>query len=280
MARRALFAGGTKLAQSILRALSSRVPRTPTLLAVAGIALLLPGLSPPAAHAAASLIPTRPALLRQVHAARDHDFTYLESSGDVSRFVRQGYLVALPGNRDYLVKHTVTLPYARPEVKLFVERLSAQYRAACGERLVVTSLVRPTRLQPPNSSSLSVHPTGMALDLRVSGNRRCRSWIESALVTLEARGVLEAARERHPPHYHVVVFPRQYGSYVAARIGRGDGGDRQGPSVITYRVRQGDSLWTIARRHGTTVRTLQQTNGLRSSRIRPSQVLRVPVAAR
>lgn len=268
------------MAESIFRALSgrSRIP-TPLAGAAAGIALLLVGLSPPAADAAASLIPTRPALLRQVHAARDHDFTYLQTSSDVARFVRQGNLVALPGNRDYLVKHTVTLPYARPEVKLFVERLAAQYRGACGERLVVTSLVRPKRLQPSNSSPLSVHPTGMALDLRVSGSPRCRRWIESALVGLEARGVLEAARERHPPHYHVVVFPQQYGSYVAAKSGRGSG-ELQSPSVITYRVRRGDNLWTIARRHGTTVQTLQRTNGLRSSRIRPSQVLRVPVAAR
>lgn len=262
------------MAQSTIRAPSSRalLSHRPALVAATAVALLVTGLSPPAADAA-GLIPTRPALLRQVHAARDHGFTHLETSSDVARFVRQGYLVALPGNHDYLVKHTVTLPYARPEVKLFVERLSDQYRGACGERLVVTSLVRPKRLQPPNSSPLSVHPTGMALDLRVSGSRRCRSWLESALVGLEARGVLEAARERYPPHYHVVVFPRQYASYVAAKAGRG-------PATIHYRVRRGDSLWTIARRHGTTVRTLQQANGLRSTRIRPSQVLEVPVSAR
>lgn len=269
------------MAESTGRALT-RTPalrRSPTPFAgaAAGIALLVAGLSPPAD--AASLIPTRPALLRQVHAARDHDFTYLRTTSDVARFVRQGDLVALPGNRDYLVKHTVSLPYARPEVKVFVERLSAQYRASCGERLVVTSLVRPKSRQPSNSSPLSVHPTGMALDLRVSASRRCRSWLESALVGLEDSGVLEAARERHPPHYHVVVFPRQYGDYVAAKLGRG-GEREERPSVIAYRVRPGDSLWTIARRHGTTVRTLQQTNGLRSTRIRPSQVLRVPVAAR
>ena len=33
---------------------------------------------------------------------------------------------------------------ARPEVALFIRRLAAQYRAACGEQLVVTSLTRPT----------------------------------------------------------------------------------------------------------------------------------------
>ena len=37
----------------------------------------------------------------------------------------------------------VSFPFARPEVELFVQRLSGQYRRACGEQLVVTSLTRP-----------------------------------------------------------------------------------------------------------------------------------------
>lgn len=230
----------------------------------------------PTAAEAASLVPTRPALLRQVHAARSHGFTYLKNENDVARFVRGGELVALPGNRDYLVKHTVSLPYARPEVRLFIERLAGQYRAACGERLVVTSLVRPKNLQPPNSSPLSVHPTGMAMDLRISGNRRCRSWIESALIGLEGSNVLEAARERRPPHYHVVLFPRQYSAYVEAKTGRRP----SSPSLESYRVRSGDSLWTIARRHGITVRAIQQANGMATTRIKPSQVLKLPTAVR
>lgn len=253
-------------------AFQSRTSLIPILTLALLAALLLP---PPAA--AASLHPTRPALLRQVQAARSHGYTYLRTAGDVARFVRGGQLVALPGNDDYLVKYSVTLPYARPEVKLFVERLASQYRGACGERLVVTSLVRPKNLQPANSSPLSVHPTGMALDLRVSGSSRCRSWLESALLGLERSNVLEAAREHHPPHYHVVLFPRQYTSYVAAKTGHRP---EVVPAVQSYRVRRGDSLWTIARRYGTTVGTIQRANGLRSTRIKPSQMLRVPVAAR
>jgi LysM repeat protein len=71
----------------------------------------------------------------------------------------------------------------------------------------VTSLVRPRNRQPWNSDPLSVHPTGMAVDLRISRVSACRRWLEDALVDLEDRGVVEAARERVVPHYHVVVFP-------------------------------------------------------------------------
>lgn len=254
-----------------------------TLALAAALTLLGFGLLAPLAEAA-SMSPSRSGLLRQVRAARDHGYTYLKNDADVRRFVRQGYLVPLPGNSDYLVKHSVRQPYARPEVKLFIERLGAQYRGACGEQLVVTSLVRPKSRQPRNSSPLSVHPTGMAMDLRVSANARCQRWLESALLGLEENGVLEAARERHPAHYHVVLFPNSYIRYVGKRTGEpvlvaASGSDRAA-ELASYRVRRGDSLWSIARSHGTNVRTIQATNGLRSTRIKANQVLKVPVVAR
>ena len=41
-------------------------------------------------------------------------------------------------------------------------------------------------------------------------------------------------------------------------------------------VARGDTLWKIASRHATTVETVKRANGLRSNRIYPGQVLRVP----
>jgi hypothetical protein len=101
----------------------------------------------------------------------------------------------------------VSFPYARPEVRTFLEQLGHAYRAACGEPLVVTSLVRPITRQPWNASPISVHPTGMAIDLRRSDRRGCRQYLESTLLALEAEGMIEAIRERWPAHYHVAVFP-------------------------------------------------------------------------
>lgn len=218
---------------------------------------------------------------RQYRVAKEHDFTFLRTSQQVRQFVERGYLVRLPGNQDYSLAR-VSHPYARPEVKLFIERLSAQYRAACGEQLVVTSLTRPLNGQPPNASARSVHPTGMAIDLRVSQRASCRSWLESTLLSLEGRGVLSVTRERRPPHYHVSVFPRQYARYVSSLP------DRTSPerasarlaNVSHYQVRRGDSLWSIARRHGLDVDTLKEANRLATTRIYAGQTLQIPSAGR
>lgn len=240
---------------------------------------LLPGilsvmlLAPVTALDAASLRPSRPSLLRQVYAAHDHGYPYARSSREVRDLVSRGHLVRLAGNGDYELKERMTFPYARPEVRLFIERLARQYRSRCGEKLTVTSLVRPTSRQPRNASPLSVHPTGMAMDLRVSWKRGCRAWLEGTLIRLETAGVLEAARERYPPHYHVVLFPRPYRDYVERLTGQQVLVDT---GVDAYRVQRGDNLWRIARRHGISVERIREANDLSGNLIKAGQVLAIP----
>lgn len=232
----------------------------------------------PAAHAQ-SLAGSRTSMVRQSQVAKQHDYSYLRTSSQVHEFARRGLLVRLPGNSDYRVAD-VSFPYARPQVKTFVERLAKQYRSACGERLVITSLTRPTTRQPRNASPLSVHPTGMALDLRRSGRPACRAFLEKTLLSLEGRDVLEATRENHPPHYHVSLFPEPYTRYLASRgLSGGDGesaSSRGEASLARYRVRGGDSLWKIAQRHGTSVDRLKRANGMSSSRLKPGMMLEIP----
>lgn len=230
---------------------------------------------------AQSLRGSRASLDRQNRIARQHDYTYLRDADQLYRFVNAGYLVPVRGNRDFEL-HAVSFPFARPEVELFVRRLGAQYRESCGEKLVVTSLTRPRNRQPRNASEQSVHPTGMALDLRLSRNRNCRQWLEGVLMSLERAGLLEATRERHPAHYHVALFPRQYVQYVE-RVTERPAPLLQrmanGPAVQTLEhvVRRGESLWTIAREYGTSVDHLRAENRLRSNRILAGQMLRIPV---
>ncbi len=233
-----------------------------------------------ASAAAQSLRGSSVSLDRQNSAAKAHDYTYIDTGSRVKYFAEKGWLVRIRPNQDYDL-HAVSYPYARSEVSLFVRRLASQYRAACGEKLVVTSLTRPTTRQPRNASARSVHPTGMAVDLRYSSNRNCRNWLEGVLLDLENTGVLEATRERYPAHYHVAVFPNSYAQYVGTveeeRAERRADPD-EALTRVAYRVRNGDSLWTIARRHGTTVEDLRSANNLRGSRIFAGQVLEVPKA--
>jgi LysM repeat protein len=234
---------------------------------------------------------------RQNLQAQAHDFTYLRTPQQVRSFVDDGYLVPVsPTGKMEL--HQVSFPYARPEVRVFVERLAAQYHSACGEKLVVTSLSRPLSNQPINASDRSVHPTGMAVDLRRSNVGRCRQWLESTLLALEAEGVLEATLERSPPHYHIAVYPQPYAGYVArvtgnatetvlaasvssapvtevvAAVASGHAG-----SAITHTVARGESLWTIARLYGVTENSLRAANGFTGSRILAGQSLVVPTTA-
>lgn len=278
---------------------------------ITAIGLLLTASAVPA-HAQ-TLRGSKTTMVRQNRIAVDHDYTFLNNDAHVRKFVRLGLLVRVSGNSSVSLG-SVSYPYARPELKLFIQRLGAQYRSACGEKLVVTSLTRPLSEQPRNASDLSVHPTGMAVDLRVSNRSKCRSWLERTLLSLERAGVVDAIRERRPPHYHVAVFPNQYAAYVERITGRSarlassrststraaapaaaseaeDSGapedDASAPSAaseddvevttISYRVTRGETLWSIARRHGTTVNAIREANGMSGSRLDPGQVLVIPL---
>lgn len=237
---------------------------------------------------------------RQNLIATQHDYTFLRTGNDVRRFVDRGYLVRIE-RTGTLDMANVSYPYAREQVRTFLNRLSSQYYGACGEAMVVTSLTRPQSAQPRNASRRSVHPTGMAIDLRIPRTPTCRSWLETTLLSLERKGVLDATRETRPPHYHVALYPTQYDEYVA-RLERdglstvpevyasldADASEPGEPTELvreavsaardatTYQVRRGDSLWTIARRHGTTVQDIKAANNLSNSRIYAGQVLAVP----
>ena len=230
---------------------------------------------------------------RQNEAARKNDYSFLRTARDVSKFADLGLLVRMQGNSHYLLAG-VSQPYARPAIKTFVERLAAQYMDACGQKLVVTSLTRPVTKQPANASELSVHPAGMAVDLRIPSTKSCRTWLENTLLYLEDQGSLDATRERWPAHYHIAIFPDRYLRYVRSidsdaapasldRVAANTTESRaKGSSAAEtteqYVVDSGDSLWSIARRFHTSVAELQALNGLKGSTIRAGQKLSVPTA--
>jgi hypothetical protein len=259
-----------------------------------------------AAHLGAqSLKGSHATMERQNSVAHNLDYTFLETARDVRHFIEAGLLVPVHSTKALRLSEGVSFSYARPAVKLFAERLASQYQRECGERMVVTSLVRPLSRQPWNASELSVHPAGMAVDIRVSDRRSCRNWLAEALVGLEAKGVIDATREHFPAHFHVAVFPAAYERYVAktdaptsTRLASAAATKPAKPvlkiaeaaqptyasilpmpsshTTTTHKVRPGESLWSIAKQHGVSVAALKNANDLRKSRIVPGQVLAIP----
>lgn len=204
-------------------------------------------------------------MTRQNQEAVRYGYSFLENSQAVSQFVERGHLVRVSANRQ-MDLHDVSYPYARPGVKMFLDRLSSQYLAACGEKLTITSLTRPLNKQPANASQASVHPTGMAADLRIPGKGNCRSWLERTLLSLESANVLDVTRERNPPHYHVAVFTQTYEQYVATLS----------TTTSEYLVRRGDTLSEIATRTGSSIAQLRAANGLTGDLLQVGQKLHVP----
>ena len=237
---------------------------------------------------------SREKMERQHGAAESNDYPFLQTPADVEQFAQLGVLVPVQPSSE-LKLSKVSFAVTRPEVRTFVRRLAHQYSNACGQPMVVTSLTRPLDEQPENASELSVHPAGMAVDIGRAPGRKCRRWIERRLLALQEQGVLEATKERHPAHYHVAVYPDRYMAYVAQAVD--DDGDVAPPAAVksapprtrvamreaahrvTYRVQRGDTLGEIAERHGISVTRLKRVNGLRSSRIAPGQLLRIPLSS-
>jgi len=246
---------------------------------------------------AQTLMGSAASMEKQYQLARSYGFNFINAASEVQRNVNSRQLVRVNPDR-YMDLHAVSYPYAVSETKLFLGRLTAQYYSACGEKLVVTSLLRPRNRQPANASVRSVHPTGMAVDLRIPAKQKCRSWLENTLLSLEKERVLDVTRERYPPHYHVAVYAKQYETRVASIYGSNFGQpvtelrsqpEREVTEVTvasrsvartatqpTYIVRKGDSLSKIADRTGVSVPQLRSANGLRGNLINAGQKLRIP----
>lgn len=230
-------------------------------LAAATLSLILN----PALAQQSTLTGSRASMERQHQHAVQAGYTFTRTSRAVNELVSQGELVRVSNNQHVTI-HNVSYPYARPAVKTLIERLGAQYYNACGEKLTVTSLTRPIERQPANAAADSVHPTGMAVDLRIPSKGSCRTWLERTLLSLEDNGILDVTRERNPPHYHVAVFPEPYVNYLAGIQGQ----------TREYTVQRGDTLSRVAARMDTTIAQLRAANGLRGDLINVGQKLIVP----
>jgi hypothetical protein len=184
---------------------------------VAGLLVMLP----PSAEAGGPTprMATSGSMARQNAVARAEGYTFLRTPAEVWAEVAAGRLVRVESNGDVELAGA-SFPVTRPEVALFLAHLGAAHRTACGTPLVVTSLTRPIVRQPSNASHHSVHPAGMAVDLRIPRDVQCRRWLESRLLAMQAADLLEVLREQRPPHYHVGIFPSAFRGYVEQELMR------------------------------------------------------------
>lgn len=163
---------------------------------------------------AAGLTGSPASMVHQHAVALREDYSFLRTATDVQRLADRGALIPVVPNADVALSG-VSFAFARPEVAAFVRQFAESYHEATGEQLVVTSLTRPETTQPGNAHALSVHPAGMAVDLRIPTDSAARGFIERTLLAMERQGLLDATREHRPAHYHIAVFAEQYAPYAA-----------------------------------------------------------------
>jgi hypothetical protein len=176
-------------------------------------ALLFAGATTRSAYAS-DLYGSRGSMEKQHSVAVDLDYQFALTASQVEKAVESGQLEKVLPNADFQMSG-VSFPYAQSAVRMFIERLAAEYHFATGTPLIVTSLTRPESEQPSNASPLSVHPAGMAVDFRLPAQRAARVWLSHRLLALEAEGLLDVTQERRPPHLHVAVFPAAFTAYAA-----------------------------------------------------------------
>ena len=149
----------------------------------------------------------------------------------VARWTRLKLLVPIPAKTNDYYLHSLARQrrYLRPWAKLFLDRLSKQYRARFGRPMRVTSLLRTVSYQnnlrrrnanaaPATGPKASSHLTGACLDISKKGMTRAQqSWVRNVLLSLHGKGYLYAVEEFYQPVFHIMVH-RKYEDYVAQRL--------------------------------------------------------------
>jgi hypothetical protein len=179
---------------------------------------LLLGLVTSTAAAAQTLRGSNASVDLMYSTAHQRDLQFFRTPQDIYNAAMAGSLELISITEDLEVDKT-GWPFVLPNTHRFADSLAAQYHAACGERLVVTSGARPLDEQPRNASPKSVHPTGMAVDFRKPKTPACLDWLRKSLIQLEDAGVIEATEERHPPHFHVAVLRQRPERHIQMAAG-------------------------------------------------------------
>jgi membrane-bound lytic murein transglycosylase D len=201
--------------------------------------------------------------LAELHQRFDGDWlhalaAYNAGTGTVKRAIRKNRQRGLP--TDFW---SLDLP---GETDMYVPRLLALAQIVSDP--AAHRLALPTILDTPYFAMVD---TGGQIDLNVAA--------DLAGISVEELFELNAGHRRwtsHPDGPHVLLLP-------IATVDRFETGLAQLPDdqrlrLERYRIQRGDSLSVIAQRFDVSVGAIQQTNGLRDSRIRAGQHLLIPLS--
>lgn len=282
---------------------NGRARRATIVLGAAAVALL--SVAPVAAAQRAGRQPSalrgsKASVEKMYSFAREHGYPFYLTPATLDDAIAKGKLVPLPGDETYELARGVGFSYSTAESREFIMQFAPQYLAVCGTPLTVTSAARPMSRQPRNANPHSVHPTGIAVDIRRPYPGPCLTWVRSALAELESRGFVEATEEHHPVHIHLAVLKAPGARFRLPDLTNGVRVARQTPpstlasttpassvlpapatvsnvsngsislapalrsdsgtSARLYQVRQGDTLWDVAQMAGVSVKALAAAN--------------------
>lgn len=180
---------------------------------------------------AASLRATRESQIIQNQRADGDHLSRMENDTMAARWKRLELLAPIASKTSTYYLHNIpkSSRYLRPWAKLFLARLSRQYRSRFGKPLRVTSLLRTAQRQqalrrrngnaaPVTGPKRSSHLTGASLDISKKGMSRAqRDWMRRVLLSLNDKGYVFAIEENQQPNFHVMVY-RRYEEYVAKQV--------------------------------------------------------------
>ena len=151
---------------------------------------------------------------QQYEYAQSHGLT-IANSRNFPELVSSGSLQRLEGP-NLRIKSGGVVPYVLPQTKYFILGLAFDYgQAGCGDLVITDALRFSDGNMPSAASSFSVHPRGMAVDVRTNGiTEYCKKWLNDYLTVRENRMSVDVTYEQWKtvrgrkvpnPHYHLVV---------------------------------------------------------------------------
>ena len=156
------------------------------------------------------IAPSRASLLRQNICADQMGLHRFQNEDEVQAAVRSGVLIALPITPGLHVAPSLPLSrrYASPLAVAFLLRLADAYLLRFGKPLVIDSAVRSQEVQAKllkhNKSAasvgMSVHCTGVAVDLSKNLSRSQLQWLRNMLSMYQASNVVVVEEERRCLH--------------------------------------------------------------------------------